>query len=354
MSDPRDPNRPGASYPQPWQPPEQPTPGPSGGAGADFALRLISRPRPRLGPALAGLGGGTVIAGILIWGAFYILVPELNAILGTGSAATSRHYLAALAAFGAVVVGYVLALALRRGPLATAGVALSLAGVPLTVLFLTYDTNRLSVNADAIGWASIVVYLATFAVVPGLRGRPIYVYAALSVFTAYIIAKVAPDLTAVNVTFQSGQAGTQTGSTPWGGVAAAGLCFGLVYYLAAWRLEIARRPALAGAVGAAGLTSAAVGLIALFREIARGWVGLVLLVFGVALASYGAHFGRRITTWFWAAVAVLGTVLILSEIVNGSGVSVGGAVIVLGGILVVAGVAVGRILGEPDDLERTG
>lgn len=366
MSEPRDPNVP-PQYPQWQQPgPQQPgapqpgwelpgapqpaaQPAPPGAAGGDFAARLAARPRPRLGPVVAGLGGGLIVGGIALWGVSYVVVHDVEALFA-GGGASSRHLLAALAAFGAVLLGYALAIARRRGPLATAGVALALLGVPLTMVFLTYSTARLTGNIDAVTWVSIIVWAVTFAIVPGLRGRPIFVFAALNIFTGYVSDKVSPDLTSSLTFTVGGQAGVLPNApqpqVPWGTIAAIGMCFGLVYYLVAWRLDVSGRRALAGAVGAAGLGSVSTGLFAALAEIARGWVGLLTLVFGVVLGIYGHRTERRITTWFWAAAAIVGAVLISSEIVHGSPLTIGAATIVLGAILVVVGVVLHRALDD--------
>jgi len=78
----------------------------------------------------------------------------------------------------------------------------------------------------------------------------------------------------------------------------------------------------------------------------------VLLVFvGLALAWYGAPFGRRFTTWLWSAGVALGLVLIVGKIFTDSYTGAGITLLVLGVLVVLGASVLATASREPADIE---
>jgi hypothetical protein len=324
-----------------------------------FADRLAERPLPRVGVSLAGAGVALVIVGVLVWG-FAYTVEGVFAHFDdeSGPVSDSRHYLGGIVAVVVVAIGYALAIVARRGALATAGVAASALGVPVALAFLTLDVTGAGgsvVNSDLVVWGSIAVWLVSYLWVRGTQGHSFYLALTLYAFWAYVTDKAAPS--ALTRTVAAGSA-TFTGDSNLDGsgfdlgtVAGVSLAIGAIYYGIAWGLDRSGRRGAGVSFVLVGFLAVGAGIAALTPDLKQVGTGVVLLVVGVGLAAYGARYGRRFTTWAWAAGAGLGGALIMVKLVAGSGgPAIGISLMVLGAIFICGGALVARALNEPDDV----
>ena len=348
----------GPQYPsgaEPSYPPYPPAPpGPPRGPGPIERIgpRAWRRPDPRLGVALAGVGVALAIIGVIVWGGDYVVEGSFGS--GGTSGSDSRRLLGAGLAFLVVVIGYVLAIRRKHGPLATAGVAGSALGVPVTLTFLTLDLHSSSLaSSDAVVIVSIVIWLISYVYVPGARGHAFYLGLATLELWAYLLDK----------SQSSGVTGLATGSigrlTPlpassgrpdWATIAAISLIFGLAYYAIGYYLDRSGRHGMSVALAVSGFVATGVGIGALAAEIdnATG-TGVLLVLLGLALAGYGARTGRRFTTWVWAAVVGAGVLVIVFDQIDSDTVPLGGFLLILAGLVVVAaGHVLGNALGEDE------
>lgn len=366
MSEPHDPQYPyDPSYsgqPQYAYPPQDPYTArrpPRSGYTSRFADRIGRRPEPRLGVSLAGVGVALVILGVIVWGVSYIAEGGTVSVFGGASGGgSSRQYLGALLAFLVIAIGYVLAVRTERGPLATAGVAASALAVPVCVEFITLDLGSGSaINLDATIWVSIVVWLISYFFVRGTRGHSFYLGLIAIALWEYVIDKVAPSVLTSAVTSRLGTQGLgpfgASQQPDFGSLAGASLVFGATYYVIAWALDRSGHRGAAVPLVVAGFPAVAVGIGALFPDLHQIGAGLLLLVIGVALAGYGARFGRRFTTWVWAFGAALGAALFVGKLAGDAGGPTTGLVfIVIGAVFVGGGALFARLLNEPDDMAQ--
>jgi hypothetical protein len=350
----------GTAYPPP-QHPTYPGAPPARPRLVDrFADRLAERPVPRVGVSLAGAGVALVIVGVLIWGFAYTFEGLAASFDGGGGGGnSSRHYLGAVLALIVVAGGYALAIATQRGALATAGVAASALGVPVALEFLTLDftgTSGSVVNTDAVVWGSIVVWTISYLWVRGARGHSFYLALTLYALWLYISDKSAPRALSSGVSFGSSTIGGGSddlggSSIDFGTLAGVSLTIGLIYYAAAWGLDRSGRRGAGVSFVLVGFVAVALGILALAPDLEQVGTGIVLLVVGVVLSAYGARYGRRFTTWIWAAGSALGGVLIMIKLVaDQGGPTIGISLVVLGGIFIAGGALVARALHEPDDV----
>jgi hypothetical protein len=373
MSGPDEPQYPGPEYqgyqapPPGYPPPAYPPPGsPAYPAPAPRARlserlndRLAERPVPRVGVSLAGAGVALVIVGVLIWG-FAYTVEGAGGFLGDGSGdGGSRHYLGAGLGLAVTAVGYALVITTRHGALATAGVAASALGVPVTLEFLTFNLSASGgglVNTDVVVWVSIGIWMISYLWVRGAQGHSFYLALSLYALWIYLIDKAAPTALASGISFGDSTFGSGSdvgggASTDFGSLAGVSLTIGAVYYLIAWGLDRSGRRGGGVSFVLVGLGAVAVGIAALAPDLKQVGTGVVLVVVGVAIAMYGARFGRRFTTWIWATGAALGGALVMIKLVADQGFpAIGASLVVLGAIFVCGGALLARLINEPDDV----
>ncbi len=343
-------------YGRPPGPPDSAPPRQRGQLMALLHDRLTGRPEPRLGVSIAGVGIGLVIAGVLSWSLTYVIEGGVSSSFSaTGANTDSRRYLGVGLSLVVIVIGYALTVRARCGPLATAGVAAGALAVPVAIDFLTFSASAGDPGSiDAIFWVSVIVWTLSYLFVPGARGHAFYLGLTAVLAWIYAIDKVAPE--AFNTRSVVAGLTPLSPSNPFGattvdGASLAGisLTIGAIYYLVAWSLDRSGRRGAGVVFALAGFPAVAVGVAATAQDLKQVGAGIVLVVVGLALAAYGARYGRRFTTWVWAIGVGVGAVLVLSKLVK-AGATVGISLIIAGGVFVAAGWALARALHEPDDV----
>ncbi|MCU1657913.1 MAG: hypothetical protein JWO57_2569 [Pseudonocardiales bacterium] len=358
MSDPHEPRYPqdpspypaypppgSAGYPPPgYPPPRRPQ------LAERIGERLVRRPEPRLGIALAGVGIGLTVVGVVVWAGDFLA----GGGGGGGRGGGSRRLLGIALSLAVIAVGYALAASHRRGPLATAGVAASALGVPVLLGFLSFDASGggLPFSLDAIALVSVAVWILSYLLVAGARGHAFYLGLSAVTLWIYLVDKAAPDaFSLTRYVSQFTPFDNQFGRAPdWAAVAAVSLTFGLAYYVAAYLLDRSGRCGAAVAFVVAGFAATAAGIGAAANELHQIGTGIVLIVLGLVLGGYGARAGRRFTTWAWSVAVGLGVVVILTKIIPNNSAAAGIALIVVGAAVVFAGHLWSVALREPDDL----
>jgi hypothetical protein len=360
---PHDPYAPTGGYPQPpygqgpggGYPPDPYAYGPPGGypaaqpapglkLRARLGTRLVRRPEPRFGISLAAVGVALVIGGILVWSGGYLAAGfDLNYNLdgdgGVTTSGSSRRFLGAGLFFLLTAVGYGLVILRRRGPLATAGAVAGAAGVPLTVLFVSFDLGGafngggFPFSVDAVYLVSILAWLISYFAVPGAKGRSFYLGLAAVGIAAYLGLKASGDAV-VRTVFGSVATGGLASGGDTGTVAAVGLTFGLAYYAIAVLLDKKGYAGAAVAMVYAGFVTTLGGIFGAVPSFGMLGTGFLLVVLGAGLSWYGGHFGRRFTTWAWMAALLIGIGLIVAKAIPDSYTGAGLTFIVIG--LVVA------------------
>lgn len=346
---------PGASGYQPAQPPRGP------GLSARLGERAVRRPEPRLGVSLAGAGIALAVLGVLVWGGDYLTSGGGGGGSGDGS---SRRLLGVALSLAVVVAGYALAIRTRRGPLATAGVAASALGVPVLLGFLTFDTaptgNGPPFSLDAIVLVSVLVWLASYLVVPGTRGHAFYLGLAAIATWIYLLDKAEPNLFGdafvgfIVLFAPSDLFGSPGGGADWTTVSVLCFVFGLGYYAVAFVLDRLGRSGPGAALAVAGLLATTSGAAAAAVNLPAVGVGLLLIVLGLILAYFGSRGGRRFTTWAWSAGVAVGVTVIIAKLADQNSAAAGVALILSGVVVVLAGHVLTGVLHEPDELTPTG
>lgn len=339
-----------APYVPPPNPPGPPPPRPT---APSLGVRARVRPRPRFGVALAGAGVVLAIIGVVVWGTDFLAGGLSGG--GGGGVEDSRRLLGAGLALVAVLVGYLL-VARAIGPLATAGVAASALGVPVCLTFLTVEPSRLSVSGDAVVIVSLLVWLASYLLLPRTRGHVFYLGLATYVLWGYLLDKIEPNalgraVSGTIVISGSDVAPSSSGGPDWTTIGSASLLIGLLYYLAVFALD--RRGFFGAGTGfvVAAFFATVAGIAALASDLGQAGSGVVLLVLGAALAWLAARSERRFTTWVWIAAAVVGIVLLLEKVVGTDHAAAGGIVlIVVGALVVTVAHYLSRATGEPDEV----
>jgi hypothetical protein len=313
---------------------------------ARMGERLARRPEPRFTVAIAAAGAAMILFGVIIWGGDYFGGAVSN---GGVSESTNRNLLGA--ALGAVVtvLGYVLAIVGRRGPVATAGVVAGGLGLPVTIAFLTLDVSGYSgglpINFDAVFWVSVIAWLATYMFVPGAQGHTFFVFLIAEGCYAYVLSKNTSGVTADVF------AGGGPRFHGLGTIAAIGLIFGLGYYLVAFLLDRAGRHGPATGLLYPAFGATATGIIAWSPDLHLVGSGIVTILVGAAICWYGGTFGRRVTCFAAAAAVVLGVGLLVIDASPDDGTAAG-ITFILVGVAVVAGAALlASGLGERDDMD---
>lgn len=327
-------------HPSPYQP--YAGAGPQYRSDDAFSRRLIRRPEPRFTVAVAGAGTALALFGVFLWAGTYYG----QGLVGSVDGNTNRNLLGAGLFALLAVVGYVLAIGQRRGSLATAGVLAAGVGVPLTIAFLTLDaTSSSAVNFDAVFWVSVVIWVVSYAVVPGVRGHTFFVFLIAAGLFEYAIAKNTDQLSAGVVT------GTGPQLSGTGTLAAIGLVFGLGYYLIAFLLDRTGRHGPATGLVYPAFVATGSGIIAWGRDIHLVGVGILTIVIGLLVCWYGGRYGRRVTCFAAAAAVTLGLGLLVYEATPDDGIEAGVSFVVIGIAVVVIAALLSRAFGEPHDLD---
>jgi hypothetical protein len=297
----------------------------------------------------------------LVWG-FGYFAAGLQVDLGLnggppGASGNSRRFLGAGLSLAMVVLGYLLVLLRRRGPLATAGVVASAFGVPLMMIFLTLDvtglfSGQLPISIDAVWLVSIVVWLISYFAVPGAQGRAFYLAAAAIGLAGYVGFKIGENalLRTAASTVNTGSLSTGAGT---GSFAAVGLIFGLGYYAVAVFLDRTGRHGAAVALVVAGFDVTLSGVIAAVPTFHQVGTGVLLIVLGALLGWYGGYFGRRFTTWIWTAGLIVGVGLIVQKIIPNDYAGAGILLIALGAAVVVVAQVFSSLSNEPPEFDET-
>lgn len=326
----------------PGAPPTQgPPPGtPTGPRSDDFQQRLVRRPEPRFTTAVAGLGIGMALFGVLVWGIAYWVEGLFD------NPDTNRNLLGAILAAVFVIGGVGLAVTQRRGALATAGVVATGVGIPIAILFLTLDAQSSNgFNYDALFWVSFIAWGVCYAVVPGMRGHTFFVFLMGNQLIGYVVSKATDNVTA------SAVSGNSPDLPSNGTFAAIGLGFGLGYYAIAFLLDRSGRHGPATGLVYSAFIATAFGIGALSPDIHLLGAGILAVVIGLAICWYGGRYGRRLTCFAAAAGAAAGVVMIIfDQVGTDDGVDAGISFLIVGLVLVVIAALLARALNDPDDM----
>lgn len=340
---------PGGGQPPGGMPPVPPTGGGAGRFDDGFRRRLGRRPEPRFTAALAAVGSGLALFGVLVWGFTYYLDGLFNSFDGNGGFGdTNRNLLGAGLAALLVVAGYVMAISQRRGSLATGGVVLAGLGAPLAIGFLTLDaTSSSGINLDAVFWVSVIIWAITYLFVPGAKGHTFFVFLVAGGLLDYVLAKNT-DNVRTGVVFGTGPQFPASGT-----VAAIGLVLGIIYYAIAFALDRNARHGAATGLVFPAFVATAIGIIAWSSDIHRAGAGVLAVVTGLLICWYGGRYGRRATCFAAAGGVAAGIALIIADAVgdNNSGTAAGVSFLLVGIAVVVAAAVLGRTLDEPDDMD---
>lgn len=306
--------------------------------------RLWRRAEPRLAISLGAIGAALVLGGGLVWSVGYLVAgTDLDFGSDSGELTThgqSRRFLGFALFLVCTLVGYGVLLVRRRGALATAGAVAGAFGLPLALLFVSFDLadlfhGELPFSLDAVYLVSIVVWLVSYFAVPGARGRPFYLGIAGSALAAYIAFKAAGSGSIVRSAAESIGSRGLTGSGT-GTVAAIGLIFGLGYYATAAVLDRHEYHGAAIGMAYAAFFTTVGGVVAAVPDFKMVGTGILLIVLGVVLGWYGGRFGRRFTTWAWLAGLLVGVGLLVAKAFPHSYTGAGITLIVVG-VLVAVG-----------------
>jgi len=308
-----------------------------------LGMRSRRRPDLRVGVTLAGAGAALVLIGAAEWSGGYYAA-------GGGS----RRFLGGLLFAGLTAAGYALAIRRRQGALATAGAVAAAFALPLTFVFLTLDpagmgSDGYPFNLDLVFLLAIAVWLATYLVVPGLRGRALFLGAAAVGLFDYLTLKATdlPSPARLGGFLVDGGGGPDLDS-----LTAVGLLCGLAYYTIAVVLDARGRAGAAVALAVAGFQATLTGVIAGAVNMGQAGTGVLLIVLGAVLSSYGARFGRRFTSWAWAAAIVVGVGLVAEDLF-GDGYAGNGLTLIVVGIAVVgAAYALSAALRETPEIDE--
>jgi hypothetical protein len=359
-------------YPgEPVQPPYGGPPVPPPPAAPTLAdrlgARLLRRPEPRFGVALAGVGVVLVIFGVLVWAGEYASSGGGGGGPfgeGRGGGSDSHKILGIALSLVVIAIGYAVAIVRERGPLTNAGVAASALGIPVLMGFLSYDTSNTSglpISTDAIAVVSMVVWLASYVVLPAVRGHVFYLGTTLLTLWLYLLDKIEPHLFSAQWIFpfafandssfdSSGNFDVPSFSPPdFNTVAAVCLVFGLGYYIIALVLDTGGRSGIAVAFALIGFLATASGIAAAAVNLAQAATGVLLIVLGTAIGAYGARSRRRFTTWLSCGAIGFGIILILAKAIPDNATEAGISLIIVGALLVGVAATVSQLANEPDE-----
>lgn len=104
---------------------------------------------------------------------------------------------------------------------------------------------------------------------------------------------------------------------------------------ATWWLDRKAYRGTATGLAASGLVSATVGASLLAEDIGDTGGAFLVLMVGVVVCLVGSHGSRRATTWWGAALAVIGLLVLLASIIEPTSTSAGAMVAFLAGALLI-------------------
>lgn len=312
---------------------------------------MLRRPRPRLGVALAGVGIVVAVLGVVVWSGDYLA----GSGAGENGPSGSHRLLGVGLSLVATAIGYLLAVRVRRGPLAAAGVVASALGVPVLLGFLTFSTDEgfPPFSLDAVVLVSIAVWVVSYFWIPGTRGHGLYLGLAATLLWLYAVDKSEPAAfgfpALTNVVARDGILYGGGGGPDWGTVATLSIVFGVGYYLVLAVLDRTGRAGTATPFAVSGFVATGAGIAATAPSWHANGVGALLIVFGLGLGALGARTARRFTTWVWAAAVGAGIVVLIGDAVPDNAAGAGISLIVCGLFLAVVGTMVALVLREPSD-----
>ncbi|MGH9185156.1 MAG: hypothetical protein ACRD0U_04965 [Acidimicrobiales bacterium] len=315
--------------------------------------RAVRRMQPRLTIALAGVGVGMIIVGILSWAG--------ERVGGSGEGGGGGKALGALLSLAVAAAGYTMLTRFQRGPLVTAGVVASALAVPVMLGFITFDRDgpselgfALPINVNAVAVVSIAAWMVTYLLVPGGRGHLFYLGASLFTLWLFVTEQVEqgafPYLLTVPffVLVPIGLLAEEQGPDP-STIGAMALLFGAAYYTGAFVLDRWQRPGLATPFYVAGFVATVVGIAHVGSDLQLAGTGILLIAAGAVVATFAVTQGRRFTTWAWAAGAGLGVLLIPADIFDDNAAGFGFTAILLGAAVVFAAHRLAETFDEPDE-----
>lgn len=290
------------------------------------------RPSPRLGLALAGIGGVVAAAG--------------GAALITGEEGEQGR---AVVAGLVVLAGALIVRLVVRGHEAVraAAVGAGAVGMVVTVVAATAESE-----GDTMPLLLLAAVLGAAWVLPGFRGRPLMLGLGAAALVAALVSAVDGETAeigsdTVDEYYDDGASpllpfGFGSDTTQQGTVA---LLCGAVLMGGVLLLDRRRWHGVATPLVPVGIVASTVGLgllVADFDSTAAG--ALLATAVGGLVAGVGSAGGRRATTWWGAGLAAAGSVALVVSLVEPSGFT-GGAVTVLcvGVLLVAVPWAVGRL-----------
>lgn len=319
---PADPHGP-AGYGPPGPPPPGPTAGP-GGPSHPVGPEIVNtgwrrpdpapgspagpRPRPDLPTALAGTGVGVAVLGLLNWSGD--IVGSSVGTSGSGDPSTGARL--GGFAIGAVltVLGYLLAVRVRRGVLVTAGVGASALGVPITLAWLTFGDHgagHLPIQLDAVALGSIALWLASWLWVPVVRRHTFYLVGAVTTLWVYVLLRADNRLISFPSSyFESLFIGREPQRPDWLLLAGLSLSIALIYYAVGRLLDAHGSESAATPFTAVAFVALAAGVLFAQAETDHAWIALVSVVAGAVAAAAGSRSGRRFTLWAGCALFASG------------------------------------------------
>ena len=318
--------------------------------------RFAARPLPTVGSTIAGIGAALVVFGIIVWAGGYAVSGVVESVTSSvtsfdASAGSDRDWLGIVLALAVSGVGYVVA-ARGRAPLVTAGVVASALGVPTTLVFLTLDTTGgTPVNIDAVFLASIAVWLLSYTVMPGARGRGLYLGLSAVALWIYLIIKISPTL----FTLPAALIGRAVEGSDFAGpdptqdlpsLAAMSFVLAAAYYAIAHLLDRDGRHGAATPLVAAGFPVTVGAFVFAADGFGQLGSGVALVVVSLLLVCYGARARRRFTTWAWGLGIVCGAGLLIASAAPDNDTAAGLLFIVGGVAFVGMGAVLSRSLGE--------
>jgi hypothetical protein len=301
--------------------------------------------------SLAGVGVAVAVLGVLVWGGDYLA----GSGAGPGGPADSHRLLGIALSLLTVAAGYALAIRVRTGPLATAGVASSALGVPVLLGFVTFTAHPSSgppFSFDAVVLVSIAVWLLSYAVVPGTRGHGFYLGLASTLLWVYVVEKAVPAVFSpirIVGSFLPTGLGFAANGPDWGTVSLLSFLFGLGYYAIMVVLDRAGRSGAGVPLAVSGFIATVAGIAAASPGVHPKGTGALLIVVGLVLSFVGARSVRRFTTWIWAAGVGIGVLVLVGDSLRDNASGAGVTLIACGVVLVAAGVALARLLPERAD-----
>jgi len=241
----------------------------------------------------------------------------------------------------------------RRGPLATAGVVASALGVPTALVFITLDfTGGDPINVDAVFVVSIVVWLISYAAIPGARGHGFYLGLGALALWIYLIIKISPSLPTLPAElFARSFIGADAFGGPdptkdLGSLTAMSFVLGAALYAIVFLLDRAGHRGAGTPLAFAAFPITVGGFLFASNDFGQTGEGITLLLVGFVLVLLGARSKRRFTTWRWGLGMLVGVFLLIAKASPDNDTAAGLLFILCGVILAGLGVVVSSALNE--------